>query len=613
MRSRGTMVAGVIAALIVIAGVVVGLWFALRVVYDPQSVYVGLVGWPAAGGSLAEASIEPELGNNGLLLAGVEVFPPGVTLDDVAYRAADLGATHAVRFSVEPVSQRPGIAAGQVFVIGRVTGRVMSFGQTTPGQLVEIQLAEQRAVAQDALSGIGADGARILIQRLMAEIVVTDVVQHWARSDPTSLTDDQQRDANRLIDRKSYAPAMTNAAAGFARQCERSQAALAVERGAAKITCHGEPCAEDYAVDLLPDGRSALVQVERKSCFFFLNQSTVERSALVPERLDLVDLNDGTRRPLDTAKNYYGFASAAPTGDRVLFVENYDRDYALVELRLDGSSRRVLRSFRRPERISFPKLSPDGKHIAMLYRNGREQYRAVAMPAAGGALVELTKEAYHHAWAQLPQGTGGRVTVLAVVVLGAGEDAVQVGDEPLGPPLEHLKLLYPTGGSLDRIGGVEFPVSGFAGTRDYSVYFTSNHDGECRLGVYDIVSREVELTDTRLCIDSAVLVGDGSIVGIVELPAEPGKTELVRLDPVSGVLTRLTDNDVTERTVMAAWGNHVLFEKAPDRFHVDFPLVNACTVAVDSMAAAPVVEIPDAGPEDPAGPDGDPIHVDSVH
>jgi hypothetical protein len=605
MRSKGTIVAGLVVAVIVIAGVVLGLWYGLRVVYEPRLVYVGLAAWPPGGLELAAVAIEPELVNNGLALGGIEVLPTGTTLEDTAHRAADQGAAHAILLTLETVLTRPGIVQGETFLIARVTGQGMSYGRADPGAEVEIELAEQQPTPSEALAGIGADGARILIQELMAEIVLTEVVQSWARSEPHTLTDDEQRDANTLVERREEAVLLGNAAAGFFKQCERSGAILADERGTARISCFGEPCAEEYAVDLIPDGRHALVQVERKSCFFFLNQPERERAALVPERLDLISLVDGSRRVLDTAKNYYGFASAAPSGDRVLFVENYGRAYAVVELGLDGSRRRVLRLFQRPERVSFPLLSPDGKHVALLYRRGNEQYRAMVMPAEGGELRELTGDAYFHAWAEVPVGTGGRKAVLAVVVLGA--------DGPPGLSLDHLQLLDPRNGeSSATIGGRDFPVSGFAGVRDHSVYFTTNdRDRGCRLGIFDLTTDEVELIDTRACIDSAVLAPDGSIVGIVELPEAPGDLELVRFDPRTRAYTRLTSNDVRERTVVAAFGNRVLFEKAPDMFHVDFPLVNACTVTVDSMSAAEVLEVPDAGvgdagPSDGGVPDGGP-------
>jgi hypothetical protein len=606
MRSRSTVIAGLIAAIVVV-GVVVGvLWFVLRTEHDPQQVFVALQGWPAGTEGAAREALETELRNNGLVL--VKALPAGdkTTLEQVAHAAADAGAAHALWFKIEVLDSRPGIGPGQVFVLARVSGQGMSLGTAGSDRERQIELVEQRPTLGEALGGIGADAVRILVQELMADIVATEVVQAFARAEPHTLSSDQQRDANTLFERKEDAVEMLNAAAGFAKQCERATNRLADERGAARVRCYGDPCAEEYAVDLFAGGERALVQVEQKRWFYFLNRPTRERAALVPERLDLISLASGTRQVLDTAKNYFGFASAAPSGDRVHFVENYGRQYALVELVIGTGERRVLQSFERPERIAFPRMSPDGKHIAVLYRKGSEQYRAMVMEQ-GGPLVQLTDQAYHHSWVEVPIGTGGRQSLVAVIVLGVGEPDEDRPEDFMGivrrPPFDQLLLFEPGGERFATIGGVDWPVTGVLGAQGYDVYFSSNDASGCRIGIYDTANAETELIPARACLSSATLAPDGSVLGLTSRtrPRDPygPDVELVRLEPRSGVVSRLTDNELVEREVTAARGRHVLFEKAPERFHVDFPLVNVCAADLLPSASLPALDIPDASVEEP--------------
>jgi hypothetical protein len=530
----------------------------------------------------------------------------GTGIGAVAHAAAAAGAAHALLFTVEEVQTRPGITPGQTFVVGRVRGQGMSRGRSDPSPEVEISLARQEPSAEQALAGIGEEGVRILVQQLLLDVVESGVVQELASAEPHTLTSEQRQAANTLYERRDRTAQLREAAAGFTEQCERVETLLAAEQGAAGVRCFGDPCAEEYAVDLFPDGQTALVQVEQKSCRYFLDHPTWEEAVLVPERLDLISLADGSRRVLDTAQNYYGFASVSPSSDRVVFVENYGRDYALVELALASDARRVLRLVRRPERVAFPRISPDGGHISFLYRLGKEQYRVFSMDSAGGEPVELSADAYHHEWVEVPWGTGGRKSLLAVVVLGAGEPDPEQADAGAGPPPlthEHLVLFEPgdpTG--FATVGGSEWPVSGLAGARGYEIYFSSNSaEHGCRLGVFDINTRQTRFVEAPLCMDSVTLAPDGAVLGLAnretpEQPYGPG-VELVRFDPATRRITRLTDNRHVERGVTAARGGYVLFEKQPERFHTDFPLVNVCAASLASPESWPAFGAPDAGVE----------------
>ncbi|MBN2343659.1 MAG: hypothetical protein JXX29_21950 [Deltaproteobacteria bacterium] len=627
MVSTGTKVAAVlgIIALLSIAG-----WIYYEVTTvktSPLNVVVGLRGWPAEetvnenGISEIEQATIDVIDRYSFKSTVLLDIPKDATMQQMVERMSSLGAQHAILIDVQINFSRPSPIKDRVFSSVTVTSQVASLGEETPVKETSVTFGYESISQQAAARKAAFDSLDVLLPEMISQMIESKSVRSLMKAELSSLSADEKKGVNNLYQKRKEAASRRNAVLGFNKNCERADSETQGDRGPLKVTCFGGPCAEQYAVSLSEDGNWALLQSEQYNPYFGIGQTSAGRAS-PPEQLQLLNVKTGQIEVIDSTLNYYGFASLNTTGEKAYFVDKVANLFAIIELTIKTKKRRVVYSVQVPNRISFPMSSPDNQHVAFF---GRETYdgetNAYTMNMNGDDISKVADNVYSSTWIAVTENNHPQL-YLATVVWGAeeseGENSVDTDTsataqtepstdlttpenassddnsvEPAAPPnRKHLALIDAnTKETVHLIAGNEHPVSSFVGAKDSSVYFLSNTD-KCELGIFNVNSKETVWIQTPKCFDSAVLAGDGSVIGVVyEGTLNNGQSdnsEIVRFDVWGQKIVPLTKNQVEERSIAAANGQTILFEKAPFRFNRKFPLVTSCIATYKDEQLPPV-------------------------
>ncbi len=579
--SPGSKIAAVVIVIALIAAGIMIYTYVTRTEVNPRVVVLGFTGRSEPIKEGLDGEITKYFERYGLIAERYDVSDKR----ELEIKAKELEAGHAVLVSTRVKESRPGQREGEVFAITETTVEVISVEEDEK-KSATVTLGAFGPTAEAAMMSTQPAAMKMLFPEVVANIIKTEPIQALITTERLSLAPEDERAADILYKKNQSVATRRNAKAGLKRNCERSVEEAAEDEGPIEVRCHSGPCAEEYAVDLTRDGSRALIQSERYEPYFTLESSTVELVSQ-PERLELLNLEDGSRDLLYLTENFYGFASFSPDEKKVFFVENTGRGNTLVELDLATRERRSTPPT--GDLISFPRISPDGIHLAMMsrtHRNGRLQAYLTRLDDIKP--VRLVKEAWSNEWIEIDDPENPEIKRVLLATVAFGEETEEAIEPDAGPApngnltKKHLLLIDPdTREAIHTVGGTEFEITNFAGTVANNLYFTSITEEQCRIGAYNLEEQQVVWLNTDVCLNSPRLAPDGALVGIVssKIPTDPWgpDPEMFRVETETGRITRLTKNRTEERGIARVHGDTILFEKRLERFSRRLPLVSVCS------------------------------------
>lgn len=567
-KKRWPIVAALLAVLLII-GVVS--YLELRPQIDPRRVLVALSGWDDEATANLQEQLSADLRGAGfepVLVEPGEAPELGVRAADLEGLARERLAKSVLLVRLEIVEEREGLTPEIPYIVARATGDVFRLDsplEQPPRQSVTFG-GERDASRERTLERLGGDMVRVLSHGLVAALIP-------ARAEPSFFDLVPSDDRIRVIENRRAAEDAVKNREGLRRlyeeSCDQAVGGLSDDRGPMKIRYHSGPCDEEYPVAMAKDGSYVIVQTETLEPYYPLEIGARVRGAQAPERLELLNLDDDSRRTLVTAQNFLGFAGFAEDVERVFVVEKARMSYGLVEYDIRTSKRRVISVLRAPERFVSPLPSPNGRWMILWYRPNRgAPQRAQLLSSEGGARVPLPENMRSLRWIrwQLPEADQERPLIAAIHRPTEAERFDPETGELIAEVRPMLVLIDPaTVSVVFRLTAEEGGIDSFIGAHEGALYYTLQelHDEEglqvsrCVLRRFAPRDEEEQLTSTVIeslpsCPRNLTFAGDGRIVGRVRASIgdddrSANDRELLSIDLRTGAARQLTANAIDER------------------------------------------------------------------
>lgn len=524
---------------------------------------------------------------------------------------------HSLFVSLAPDRRLPG-HAGAVSVLATVRAWSQT-GDEAPAEAAALELVSEAPTEDHALLRIGLDGVDALAPELIARLLQSALVETYLDEGDVSSSSAVTRHAA-LKQAHRGAVLRARAEVNFAEACD----AIAAEvREDDRVTCVTEGCGEEYIVAVRDDG--LIVQSDPGAPVFPLGTVSDVRRVQAPEQVSRVSW-EGTREPLSTTANIFGYASASESGALAMVVSG--RDAQALVVRNDDGRERVLVEVAAPMRLLAPAIDAAGSSVAFgrvgfaeaepslfaIPTTERSTPREATTDTGRGQWVELTLEGVTQ---RLLVAFVPAVSAEARAILDAQGDTSAAVDADLDelddeitqrveagmPLLAHLALLRVDAQRTEvvaRVGGTERSVSFLAGARGDELVVIGHTRESCALGRWrwappdDAVEVEVEgtvaaapsgvlaWTPLEVCPRLPVLAG-AYLYGEAWVTSEDDPSdqdpEVVRV-ALDGTTTILTHDAIPERHVQARvlpdGRTVVAFERLPRRRYARHPAAAAC-------------------------------------
>ena len=634
--TRGRVFVGLLVTFFILA-ITVTLGQLLRATPPPTKVLVVLVGW-----SPSEIRELRDRTTRDLLAAG---FVPIVSnlsspfdrdgeIVDLASIARERGASHVLLLRIEPVNERPGLVEGHRFVVARTSGQVWSLADGAPGDEHSVDLAAEGPTLSAIRPVIGDSALQVLLPGLIADLAESETMTAYLEG---LGTEDTAPGVDSLKTSRSGAKARQKEMGSFDQLTKypRRQPGW----GGAGIECLTRPGEVEYPVGIDPTGRIAVVQVSSSSVYF--TTSVPSRIGVVPRprRLDLVNLDDGSREVLVEAVNIHGLAEMSADGSSVAYIERSGDATALIHLNLASKARTVLELAIRPsspERLfkhsgsafATPRPSPDGLHVA--YTRNLTSHSRWAIPSAGTTEILVREvsskrvaeidardigwneepEARPLSWVELTAGeASSRTTYLAIEIPWRRGSRRVVSDGPLREvripesvgggtmkmrPHDEEEYVIPPQIALERPWSRDEPAQVTLGEeaslrvlsgRGNDLMFIADEDGRCRLARYHLATAEITTRDLEACPRGRVALAGGTIIGMLEAEGD-GEATLVGLDAETGRVIPLPSKSAHENSVRGARDAPlVLFGRKARGVHPSLPCTAVCVMELGTPSS----------------------------